>query len=137
NRERRIPARQCARRPRDRDARISNARETSLDCRGVGVANTARLDANAHLVVAGILKRPPHFSEPNYARDAHAAPITASGATLVPVALSLGFDDEGSITAGGSRARRRFFIAPQSSTGPRATPSATRTFSRPTPRCRP
>src|SRR5215471_9602794 len=27
--------------------------------------------------------------------------------------------------------------APQSSTGPRATPSATRTFSRPTPRCRP
>jgi hypothetical protein len=27
------------------------------------VANTARLDANAHLVVAGILKRPPHFSE--------------------------------------------------------------------------
>ena len=43
--------------------RISNARETSLDCRGVRVANAARLDANAHLVVAGILKRPPHFSE--------------------------------------------------------------------------
>jgi len=36
---------------------VSNARETSLDCRGVRVANTARLDANAHLVVAGILKR--------------------------------------------------------------------------------
>ena len=32
-------------------------------CRGLRVANTARLDANAHLVVAGILKRPPHFSE--------------------------------------------------------------------------
>jgi hypothetical protein len=42
---------------------ISNARETSLDCRDVRVANTARLDANAHLVVAGILKRPSHFSE--------------------------------------------------------------------------
>jgi NitT/TauT family transport system permease protein len=27
------------------------------------VANTARLDANAYLVVAGILKRPPRFSE--------------------------------------------------------------------------
>jgi hypothetical protein len=27
------------------------------------VANTARLDANAHLVVAGILKQSPHFSE--------------------------------------------------------------------------
>jgi hypothetical protein len=27
------------------------------------VTNTARLDANAHLVEAGILKRPPHFSE--------------------------------------------------------------------------
>jgi hypothetical protein len=45
------------------NTRISNARETSLDCRGVRVANTARLDANAHLVVAGILKRSPHFSE--------------------------------------------------------------------------
>src|SRR5262249_43258437 len=43
--------------------RISNARETSLDCRGVRVANTARLDANAYLVVAGIPKRPPHCSE--------------------------------------------------------------------------
>src|SRR5215510_12301353 len=42
---------------------IGNARETSLDCRGVRVANTARLDANAHLVVAGIPKRPPHFGE--------------------------------------------------------------------------
>jgi hypothetical protein len=27
------------------------------------VANAARLDANAHLVVAGIPKRPPYFSE--------------------------------------------------------------------------
>src|SRR5215472_6111379 len=45
------------------NTRIGNAGETSLDCRGVRVANTARLDANAHLVVAGILKRPPHFSE--------------------------------------------------------------------------
>ena len=45
------------------NTRISNARETSLDCRGVRVANAARLDANAHLVVAGILKRPPHFGE--------------------------------------------------------------------------
>ena len=45
------------------NTRISNARETSLDCRGVRVANTARLDANAYLVVAGILKRPPRFSE--------------------------------------------------------------------------
>src|SRR5262249_42307944 len=45
------------------NTRISDARETSLDCRGVRVANTARLDAYAHLVVAGILKRPPHFSE--------------------------------------------------------------------------
>src|SRR6516164_1788493 len=45
------------------NTRIGNARETSLDCHGVRVANTARLDANAHLVVAGILKRPPHFSE--------------------------------------------------------------------------
>src|SRR5262245_51560833 len=45
------------------NTRISNAGETSLDCRGVRVTNTARLDANAHLVVAGILKRPPHFSE--------------------------------------------------------------------------
>ena len=43
--------------------RIGNAREASLDCRGVRVAHSARLDANAHLVVAGILKRPPHFSE--------------------------------------------------------------------------
>src|SRR5215469_7926054 len=43
--------------------RIGNAREASLDCRGVRVANTARLDANAHLVMAGTLKRPPHFSE--------------------------------------------------------------------------
>src|SRR5262245_53047804 len=45
------------------NTRVSNARETSLDCPGVRVANTARLDANAHLVVAGIPKRPPHFSE--------------------------------------------------------------------------
>jgi hypothetical protein len=45
------------------NTRISDARETSLDCRGVRVTNTARLDANAHLVEAGILKRPPHFSE--------------------------------------------------------------------------
>src|SRR5215471_14734341 len=45
------------------NARISDAGETSLDCRGVRVANTARLDANAHLLVAGPLKRPPHFSE--------------------------------------------------------------------------
>jgi hypothetical protein len=45
------------------NTRISDARETSLDCRGVRVANTARLDANAHLIVVGILKRPPHFSE--------------------------------------------------------------------------
>src|SRR6516162_4836326 len=46
-----------------RNPRIGNAREASLDCRGVRVAHSARLDANAHLVVAGILKRPPHFSE--------------------------------------------------------------------------
>src|SRR5215467_6337279 len=45
------------------NTRISNAGETSLDCGGVRVANTTRLDANAHLVLAGILKRPPHFSE--------------------------------------------------------------------------
>ena len=45
------------------NTRIGNARETSLDCRGVRMTHSARLDANAHLVVAGILKRPPHFSE--------------------------------------------------------------------------
>src|SRR5262252_5829720 len=45
------------------NTRISDARETSLDCHGVRVTNTARLDANAHLVVAGIPKRPPHISE--------------------------------------------------------------------------
>jgi hypothetical protein len=45
------------------NTRIGNARETSLDCRGIRMTNTARLDANAHLVVAGIPKRPPHFSE--------------------------------------------------------------------------
>src|SRR5262249_29253329 len=45
------------------NTRVSNARETSLDRRGVRVTNTARLDANAYLVVARILKRPPHFSE--------------------------------------------------------------------------
>src|SRR5262249_40678829 len=45
------------------NTRIRNARETSLDCHGVRVTDTTRLDANAHLVVGGILKRPPHFSE--------------------------------------------------------------------------
>src|SRR5262245_57949164 len=45
------------------NTRIGNARQTSFDRSGVRVANTARLDANAHLVMAGILKRPPHFSE--------------------------------------------------------------------------
>jgi hypothetical protein len=45
------------------NTRISDARETSLDRRGIRVTDAARLHANAHLVVAGILKRPPHFSE--------------------------------------------------------------------------
>src|SRR5215510_13282939 len=51
------------------NTRIRDAGETSLDCRGVRVANTARLDANAHLVGAGILKRPPHFSELSWFAD--------------------------------------------------------------------
>jgi hypothetical protein len=46
-----------------RNTRIGDVRETSLDCRGVRAANTARLDANTHLAMARILKRLPHFGE--------------------------------------------------------------------------